>query len=406
MKLTREQMRESLTTALTEKFGESTTLSRQQIMEVNEALGFTFPHWLINGDNRQARNMYAFPPATAQIAAAATSASPQQTAEIVVQMPVQRPETAPARTNLNVDNVGFTENLVPEKDDLYVPFGHYRDVENIIKSNMFYPTFITGLSGNGKTEMVLQACARKKREVIRVNFTVETDEDDLIGGFRLVAGETKFMKGPIISAMERGAIVLLDEIDLANPARIMCLQSIMEGKGYFIKKTGEFIRPAPGFQVIATANTKGKGSDDGRFIGTNVLNEAFLERFPITFEQQYPSPPIEKKILGRKFESLNLEDTDFINLLVDWADIIRKTFMDGGIDEVISTRRLVHIAQAYAIFGNRMKAVDMCINRFDEDTKVSFSDLYQKVDADAGKDETEDLSIAEDEFDELFGKNA
>jgi len=251
----------------------------------------------------------------------------------------------------------------------------------VVKSKMFYPIYITGLSGNGKTLGVEQACAATKREVIRVNFTVETDEDDLIGGFRLVNGETKFFKGPVIKAMELGAVLLCDEIDLANPAKVMCLQSILEGKGYFIKKTGEFVTPAPGFTVVATANTKGKGSEDGRFIGTNVMNEAFLERFPITVEQEYPTPSVEKKILGAVFADLNVSDDEFAEKLVDWADIIRKTFYDGGVDEVVSTRRLVHIAKAYAIFNDRMQAIQMCTNRFDDDTKASFADLYTKIDA-------------------------
>jgi MoxR-like ATPase len=246
------------------------------------------------------------------------------------------------------------------------------------------------MSGNGKTFGIEQACAQTGREVIRVNFTVETDEDDLIGGFRLVNGETKFFKGPVIKAMEKGAVLLLDEIDLGNPSKIMALQSILEGGGYFIKKTGEYVTPAKGFTAIATANTKGKGSDDGRFIGTNILNEAFLERFPVTVEQEYPSPAIEKKILGRVFESLDIKDSDFVEKLVDWADIIRKTFYDGGVDEIISTRRLVHVAKAFSIFDDRMKAINLCINRFDEDTKLSFADLYTKVDA--GVEQYDDAS--------------
>jgi MoxR-like ATPase len=302
--------------------------------------------------------------------------------------PASAPAPAPALqpnalvADLNVVSTGFTQNLVPAKDPLFVPFGNFSTLKNVIKSNMFYPVFITGMSGNGKTFSVDQACAQLKRESIRVNFTIETDEDDLIGGFRLVNGETRFFKGPVIKAMERGAVLLLDEIDLGNPAKIMCLQSILEGKGYFIKKTGEFISPAAGFTVVATGNTKGKGSDDGRFIGTNVLNEAFLERFPVTFEQEYPSAAVEKKILSAVFEDLAVQDDEFVSKLVDWADIIRKTFYDGGIDEIISTRRLVHIAKAFKIFDDRMKSIDMCINRFDEDTKASFRDLYAKLDAD------------------------
>ena len=300
--------------------------------------------------------------------------------------------------DLNVDTIGFTENLVPETDPLFVPFGNFNMIKTILNSKMFYPIFVTGLSGNGKTFSVEQACANLDRETIRVNFTVETDEDDLIGGFRLVDGETKFFKGPVIKAMERGAVLLLDEIDLGNPAKIMCLQSILEGSGYFIKKTGEFIKPASGFTVVATANTKGKGSEDGRFIGTNVLNEAFLERFPVTCEQEYPPVATEKKILGKVFDSLNITDKEFINKLVDWADIIRRTYFEGGVDEIISTRRLVHIAKAFSIFNDRMSAIDLCINRFDEDCKLSFKDLYTKIDSDVIVDE-ESIVLSPEEID-------
>ena len=268
------------------------------------------------------------------------------------------------------------QNLIPEKDDSFVKFGNFTDIKKIIQSRLFYPTFITGLSGNGKTFSVEQACAQLERELIRVNITIETDEDDLIGGFRLVDGATVWHNGPVIEALQRGAILLLDEIDLASN-KILCLQSILEGNGVFLKKIGKFIRPTAGFNVIATANTKGKGSDDGRFIGTNVLNEAFLERFPVTFEQNYPTPAQEKNILMKLSE-----DTDFCGRLVDWADIIRKTFYDGGIDEIISTRRLVHIIRAYGIFGNKAKAIDVCTARFDDETKQAFIELYDKVDAD------------------------
>jgi hypothetical protein len=273
------------------------------------------------------------------------------------------------------------QNLVPSKDSNYVPFGNFSDVKKIIQSGIFYPTFITGLSGNGKTFSVEQACAALNRELIRVNITIETDEDDLIGGFRLVNGETVWHNGPVIEALERGAVLLLDEVDLASN-KILCLQSVLEGKGVFLKKTGRYVQPAAGFNVIATANTKGKGSEDGRFIGTNVLNEAFLERFALTFEQEYPTPSIESKILLRIADSLVAENnTEFCTNLANWADIIRRTFKDGGIDEVISTRRLVHIIRAYAIWGDRMKAIKVCINRFDDETKQSFIDLYDKIDA-------------------------
>jgi hypothetical protein len=268
------------------------------------------------------------------------------------------------------------QNLIPTKDDSFVSFGNFGDIKKIVKSRVFYPTFITGLSGNGKTFSVEQACAQLGRELIRVNITVETDEDDLIGGFRLVNGETVWHNGPVIEALQRGAVLLLDEIDLASN-KILCLQSILEGKGVFLKKIGKFITPAEGFQVFATANTKGKGSDDGRFIGTNVLNEAFLERFPVTFEQEYPTAATEQKILGKL-----CDDENFCKRLSDWADIIRKTFYDGGIEEIISTRRLVHIVKAYSIFDDKAKAIQVCVNRFDDETKQAFLELYDKVDAD------------------------
>ena len=273
------------------------------------------------------------------------------------------------------------QNLIPQKDDTFVKFGNFSDIKKIIESRLFYPTFITGLSGNGKTFSVEQACAQLKRELIRVNITIETDEDDLIGGFRLVNGETVWHNGPVIEALERGAILLLDEIDLASN-KILCLQSILEGNGVFLKKIGKFVQPTAGFNVIATANTKGKGSDDGRFIGTNVLNEAFLERFPVTFEQEYPTPVQETKIVSNVAMSLGVNDADFCKRLVDWADIIRKTFYDGGIEEIISTRRLVHIIRAYSIFGDKGKSIGVCVNRFDDETKQSFLELYDKVDAD------------------------
>ena len=288
----------------------------------------------------------------------------------------QAPAAAPA----------VQQNLIPDKDPNYVPFGNFTDVKKIIQSGIFYPTFITGLSGNGKTFSVEQACAALNRELIRVNITIETDEDDLIGGFRLVNGETVWHNGPVIEALERGAVLLLDEVDLASN-KILCLQSVLEGKGVFLKKTGRYVEPAKGFNVIATANTKGKGSDDGRFIGTNVLNEAFLERFALTFEQEYPTPATETKILLRVAASVGKHDEEFCTNLANWADIIRRTFKDGGIDEVISTRRLVHIMRAYAIWNDRMKAIKVCVNRFDDETKQSFIELYDKIDADVNTEE-------------------
>jgi len=285
----------------------------------------------------------------------------------------------------------LTGDIVPKKDSVFVSFGNYPDLKSIVKSRMFYPVFITGLSGNGKTMGVTQACAENRREMIRVNITIETDEDDLLGGYRLREGQTVWQNGPVIEAMERGAILLLDEIDLASN-KIMCLQPILEGSGIFVKKINKFVKPADGFNVIATANTKGQGSEDGKFIGTNVLNEAFLERFPITFEQKYPSVKIEEKILIKTLEKNGKKDQSFCKKLVTWADVIRKTFFDGGVDEIISTRRLVHIVQAYAIFKDKLKAIEVCTNRFDEDTKNSFVELYSKVDGGATAE-----SIAEDQ---------
>ena len=271
------------------------------------------------------------------------------------------------------------KDLKPKKDDNFVPFGNFTDLKKVITSKIFYPIFITGLSGNGKTFGVEQACAQAKRDLIRVNITVETDEDDLIGGFRLVDGSTVWHNGPVIEALQRGAVLLLDELDLASN-KILCLQSILEGKGVYLKKIGKQVTPAPGFTVVATANTKGKGSEDGRFIGTNVLNEAFLERFPITFEQEYPKAQTEVRMLNNYCKELDCCDDKYIANLTAWAEIIRKTFNDGGVDEVISTRRLVHIIRAYAIFSDRVKAIQVCLNRFDDETKRSFLELYDKID--------------------------
>ena len=301
------------------------------------------------------------------------------------------PSAAPAK-----ERVAF----VPQKDPTFVAFGNFSDLKKIIRSGIFYPTFITGLSGNGKTLSVEQACAQLKRELIRVNITIETDEDDLIGGFRLGkdgdATVTTWHDGPVVEALERGAVLLLDEIDLASN-KIMCLQSILEGKGVFMKKIGKYVKPAPGFQIIATANTKGKGSDDGRFIGTNVMNEAFLERFPITMEQSYPTVTVEKRILERLAKDLGVEDLDFCKLLVDWADNVRKTFFDGGVDEVISTRRLAHMIRAYSIFGNKEKAFKSCINRFDDETKQIFTSAYDKFDAEFNAQPTQEETSSFDD---------
>ena len=300
-----------------------------------------------------------------------------------------------AQMATSVTSVGNEERTFAEVDPTFVPWGPYTDIMKIIKSEMFYPTYVSGLSGNGKTFMVEQACAKAGREFIRVQINPETDEDDLLGGFRLINGETVFCKGPILKAMENGAVLLLDEIDRATN-KIMCLQGVLEGKPVLVKKTGETIEPAKGFNVIATANTKGKGSEDGRFTAASIIDEAFLERFTISVDQKFPSATIEKKILKKHMDKFDIQDDEFVDRLVTWGDIIRKTFFDDGVDEVISTRRLCHIVQTFSIFTDRMKAIDLCISRFDEDTKEAFLDLYTKVDSGVivdGEDTSEDEEI-------------
>ena len=289
-----------------------------------------------------------------------------------------------------------TQNLIPSHFEGFVPWGHCATIKKVIKSKMFYPVFITGLSGNGKTLMVEELHSQLKRELIRVNITIETDEDDLLGGFRLINGETKFVPGPVIQAMERGCTLLLDECDLGSN-KLLALQPVLEGKGVFLKKINKWVTPKPGFNVIATANTKGKGSDDGRFVGTNILNEAFLERFAVTIEQPYPSSAVEKKIVLGSMDKYGKKDEKFAENLTVWAEVIRKTFYDGGVDEIISTRRLDHIVKAFSIFGDKMKSIELCVSRFDDDTKESFMDLYTKIDA--GED-VQNLSNNDEDLDD------
>ena len=353
-------------------FGKS-TLTVAELKKANSKFGCKYaPQWLIkNKDYKVGKSLFKLPVEGDVV----KNETPNKEAEKILTPVETKKEAAYIVSSL-------TGNIVPKKDPIFVSFGNYPDIKSIVKSNRFYPVFITGLSGNGKTMGVTQACAEAKRELIRVNITIETDEDDLLGGYRLKDGQTVWQNGPVIEAMERGAILLLDEVDLASN-KIMCLQPILEGSGVFVKKINKFVKPAQGFNVIATANTKGQGSDDGKFIGTNVLNEAFLERFPVTFEQKYPSVAIEKKILNNTLKASGKSDVKFVDKLTTWADVIRKTYFDGGVDEIISTRRLVHITQAYAIFDNKMKAIKMCTNRFDDDTKNSFVELYTKVDSGA-----------------------
>ena len=379
-----------------EKFGKS-QLTVDELKSANKKFGCKYaPQWLIkNKDYKVGKSLFKLP--IKGEAKAVIIDGEKDIPARRLKAPTQNEEIMASKTNHEAAYVvsSLVGNIVPKKDPVFVSFGNYPDLKSVIKSNRFYPVFITGLSGNGKTMGVTQACAEARKELIRVNITIETDEDDLLGGYRLKDGQTVWQNGPVIEAMERGALLLLDEVDLASN-KIMCLQPILEGSGVFIKKINKFVEPKAGFNVVATANTKGQGSEDGKFIGTNILNEAFLERFPVTFEQKYPSVSIEKKILNNTLKSMGKSDVKFVDKLTTWADVIRKTYFDGGVDEIISTRRLVHITQAYTIFGNKMKAVQMCTNRFDEDTKNSFVELYTKVDAGANvEDIMEDQRKAE-----------
>ena len=377
---TLNNIQKEIVEALYSHYGKS-ELSRSEINSFVKDNRFKNPSWLKSSTYKIGRGLYQLPIDGVDIKV------PQTTDSQVI----QKTETADVTETVNQAAFivsSLTGNIVPVKDPVFVPWGHYKDIKQIVSSKQFYPIFITGLSGNGKTMNVQQACAQTKRECIRVNITIETDEDDLLGGYRLQDGQTVWQNGPVIEAMERGALLLLDEIDLASN-KVMCLQPILEGNGVFLKKINKFVAPADGFNVIATANTKGQGSEDGKFIGTNILNEAFLERFPITVEQTYPTNKIENKILANVLSKRNLTrkvDEEFGNNLVTWADVIRKTFYEGGVDEIISTRRLVHIIEAFAIFKDKMKAIELCTNRFDTDTKTSFADLYTKIDG--GEDVT------------------
>ena len=361
-----------------EMFGDGAVITKAEKTAAAEKAGVPFPTWF--GKNYTVGyNAYKLPVEGSASAAPITVAPAGAEAAVV---------------NLVATNME-KQNLVPGEFEGFVPWGNFSLIEKVVKSSLFYPIFVTGLSGNGKTLMIEQVCAKLNKELIRVNITIETDEDDLLGGFRLMNGETKFVPGPVIEAMERGCTLLLDECDLGSN-KLLCLQPVLEGKGVYLKKINKWITPKEGFNVMATANTKGKGSEDGRFIGTNILNEAFLERFAVTMEQPYASVAVEQKIVKGAMKKCGAVDDEFAKNLVTWADVIRKTFYDGGVDEVISTRRLDHIVKAYAIFGDKMQAIELCVARFDEDTKVSFLDLYTKIDAgiEVGQ-ETEELESEE-----------
>ena len=381
------------------KYGEGAVVSKESITETAEENGLKFPFWLTDARRMGSftkvdKDTYRLPALNggegASIADVVVSspAVVDKAAEVVV-------ESKNTESTLDMSTYFNPAELIPKKDPLFVAHGHFSDLVKVLSSRKFYPVFETGESGTGKTYMTEQACAKLKREFIRVNITVETDEDDLLGHYALIDGNTVWQDGPVVIAMERGAVLLLDEIDLASN-KVMCLQPILEGKGVYLKKINRMVTPTAGFTVVATANTKGKGSEDGRFVFTNILNEAFLERFPITMEVGYPSSPTEKKIVNKVLDSLGVPDSDFAEKLVNWANAIRKTFYDGGIDEVIATRRLVHISNAFAIFKDRMKSIEMCVNRFDEDTKTSFLDLYSKIDAGVDVEETTEEEVSEE----------
>ena len=383
--------------ALAAACGTQGEYSSQDLAHVCEVTGIYTcpPSWITQDSTRKvSRGVYAVPEALeVSVDTLVTQAGQQQTATpapAVAVAPQGSVQTISSEANMALGMTGGERaTLIPEKISTYVPWGHHKDIETILGTGTFCPVFVTGLSGNGKTTMIDQVCARLRRDLYRVNITTQTDEDDLLGGFRLINGETVWQDGPVVAAMEQGGVLLLDEIDLASN-KIMCLQPVLEGKGVFLKKINRFVKPAPGFTVLATANTKGKGSDDGRFVGTNVLNEAFLDRFAFTMEQEYASRSTEKKILVKWMGACGAEaDSEFAENLCKWAEIIRKSFLDGAVDEIVSTRRLKDAVTAWSIFGDRLKAIEMTIARFDDDTREAFRSLYTKVDAEAGQADAE-----------------
>tara|TARA_B100001109_G_scaffold224140_1_gene196915 strand:- start:86 stop:1273 length:1188 start_codon:yes stop_codon:yes gene_type:complete len=383
----------------TKQYGENAVITKTQCQDVFKSLGimgFGYGHLVQAGMSAGTDKIKL------QTVDASKSDIEVVTKKSVVKEVVK--ETSQNNATVNLMMGSDIQNLIPSPFEGFVSWGHHSTIKQVVKSKMFYPVFVTGLSGNGKTLMIEQVHAELKKELIRVNITIETDEDDLLGGFRLVNGETKYVPGPVIEAMERGCTLLLDECDLGSN-KLMCLQPVLEGKGVYLKKVNKWVTPKSGFNVMATANTKGKGSEDGRFIGTNILNEAFLERFAVTIEQPYASNSVEKKIVLGSMKKYGNVDEKFATNLVQWSEVIRKTFYEGGVDEVISTRRLDHIVKAFAIFKDKMKSIELCVSRFDEDTKVSFLDLYTKIDAgvdplaEEKKEEVIEKEIVDDEND-------
>jgi MoxR-like ATPase len=359
-------------------------MSRDDIAHVVQVSDVSYPYWFVTkSEYRVAKGVYKLP----KIGGKVYSQKPTQTESAPDEQFALAAQVLSFKQPKLIDE---SDSTVPALFPDYVPFGFYKDLSGIIKSKLFYPVFITGLSGNGKTLMVEQVCANLKRECLRVNISIETDETDLLGGYSLIDGNTLYRDGPVIQAMKKGAVLLIDEVDRGSN-KLMCMQGIMEGKPYYNKKTGEMVYPAPGFNVIATANTKGRGSDEGKFL-SQILDDAFLERFPITVEQEYPDARTEKKILKPL-----IKDEKFVDNLVKWADVVRQSYAQGATDEIISTRRLVHIAKAFEIFNDRLKAIQLCVNRFEEETKTAFIDLYTKVDAEVSSANTVTVTTEESE---------
>ena len=369
-------------------------VTKSEITEICEKINIAHPYWFTNDEkNKVSRGVYKVPTGAVTTPVPAIA----MTAQVLpMTKQVEKSENRIQNVQTDLDST----DLVPKSYKNYVPFGNFEDVLSIVNSQRFFPVFITGHSGNGKTMSIEQACAKSKRKFVCVSMTPETDESDLLGNFVLINGNMEWRDGPVTTAARQGAVLCIDEIDY-GAQNLSSLQRVLEGKPFMLKKKGEMIIPAAGFTVFATANTKGKGSDDGRYMFTNVLNEAFLERFRTTMEQEFPPVKTERKIIEKELTSVGRADDDFAEKLVTWADVIRKTFADGGCDEVISTRRLVHIVETYGIFGDKMKAIGLCLNRFDDDTKASFLDLYTKVDAGANTETILASTMATEEVPEI-----
>lgn len=377
----KQEIKSAFIKTLGDKYPGRSVFDVKELVDHANDMGLGYPNFITRPENRVGRGKY-------------------QIAMLAPVIELKKREPQPEVESKSVSQTVFEQVKieVPAKDKTYVSWGFYRDIKQIVESMAFYPVFIAGLSGNGKTMMVEQACAQAQRKYVRVNITEETDEDDLIGGFRLINGETVWCDGPIPQAMKQGAVCLIDEIDRGSN-KLMCLQAVLEGKPLYIKKTGAVVFPETGFNIMATANTKGRGSEDGRFTGARILDEAFLERFVATMDQPYPTAAVEKKIILNAMEAYGKLDGEFADNLVTWSDIIRQTYKDGGVDDLVSTRRLVHIARTYGIFGDRSKAIELCISRFDEDTRVAFLDLYTKVDSKATQPKVEETGVIAQEMD-------